>query len=443
MITKAIQTDFMIKKADRYFRKAQWLHYLVKWAEETNDLLGRLNEYVDSIKNESLFKQLESLLENYNGFLEEMGPHKPDKDLGKVGHFSKKIRDTLNEIGHNSYINLENNGFFEEDDDFDPEAFLGFLSDLSQDVENRLDEVGDVPEYDEAAEIKMAVLDLFNKAKGDPEFVKVMNTGNIHNSIAYLKQNMPEIAEMMSQIENIQELNANDWEEIMSDMSNIQADPYQQKMRIIDRGKQQEAKKVWIAKNPKKYFEQKQRDWHNLKTNPVRYAKYKEDKKVKRRQYIEDLAQRAENDPLAKAELLRFKEKEKSRAMKHFTGGAGSYAESTTAYKLLNKYLTAIMGEATRSFATKLAVELLAAHPEFSKLKGPEREAKKKEMTKVEAKSSPQFRQYATDATFRFNFVMNNNYSRNSLKEAEKELGPELYPKLLEAIKNYKPRTKG
>lgn len=435
MITKATQTDFMIKKADRYFRKAQWLHYLVKWAEETDGLLGRLNEYVDSIKNESLFKQLERLLESYNGFLEEIGPHKPNKDLGKIGHFSKKIRDVLNEIGHNSYISLDHNGFFEEDDDFDPEEFLGFLSDLSQDVENQLLEFGDVPEYDEASEIKMAVVDLLNKAKGDPNFVEIMNTGNIHNAIAYLKQNMPEIAEMMTQIENIQDLNANDWEEIMSDMSNIQADPYQQKMRIVDPVKQQEAKKVWIAKNPKKYFEQKQRDWHNLKTNPARYAKYKADKRVKRQKYLDDLTQRAEHDPLAKAELIRFREKENARVMGHFN--------KNEAYKLLNKYLVAIMAEATRSFATKLAVELLAAHPEFSKLKGAEREAKKKEMTKTEAKSSPQFRQYATDATFRFNFVMNNNYSKKSLRDAENALGPELFPKLLEAIKNYKPRAKG
>jgi len=434
MIIKAIQTEFMIKKADRYFRKAQWLHYIVKWAEETNDLLGRLNEYVDSIKNSELYEQIQALLDNYHAFLEEMGPHKPEamRDKAKIGKHSKEIRDILNSIGLNSYTSLEHNGFFQEDDDFDPEAFLGFLGELSEDVENKLEEVGDIPEYDEAAEIKMAVVDLLTKAKEDPNFVEVLNSGNINNAITYLKNNMPQIAEMMTQIENIADLNANDWQEIMQDMSDIQADPYQQKMRIVDRGKQQEAKKVWIAKNPLKYFQSKQRDWQKLKGDPARYAKYVETKKLKRRKFIDDLTERAKVDPLAKAQLNKFRETENVRVMQHFN--------KNESYKLINKYLTAIMGEATRSFATSLAVELLAAHPELSTLKGPEREAKKKEIAKTEAKSSPKFVQYATDAEFRFQFVINNNYSKRSLEDAKKTLGPELYPKLLEAIKNYKPR---
>lgn len=236
----------LISKIEYYFRKAQRLFNITKWAEVNSNLLGRLNDYVDSVKNEKLFNNLSDLLENYEEFLEESGEHKVNKDLIAIGQAAAAARESLNDIAIDSYIDIDKGGFFQEEEDFDADNFLNLLQEISNNILSTLDSLGNVPEFES------------------------------------------ELSEMHSEL------------------TQSRTDKYDRNLRIIDRNKQREAKEVWIAANPAKYLAQKQRGWQNLKNNPERYEKYKEEKRLKYRRFIDDLTERAKTDPTAKGELDLF-----------------------------------------------------------------------------------------------------------------------------------------
>ena len=244
MAAKSVK-DSLISKIEYYFRKAQRLFNITKWAENSN-LLGRLNDYVDSIKNEKLFNNLSDLLENYEKFLEESGEHKINKDLIAIGQTAAEAREALNNIAIDTYIDVDRDGFFQEDEDFDADKFLTLLQDISNDIMNTIEKIGNVPEFE------------------------------------------------------------SDLQSMHGELTQSTTDKYDRNLRIIDRNKQREAKDVWIAANPAKYLAQKQRAWHNLKTNPEKYEKYKEGKRLKYRHFIDDLTERAKTDPTAKGELDLF-----------------------------------------------------------------------------------------------------------------------------------------
>lgn len=246
MASKSTQKDSLISRIEYYSRRAQRLFNITKWAEGNSNLLGRLNEYVDSVKNEKLFNNLSDLLDSYEEFLEESGDHKLTKDLVAVGKAAANARSALNNIAIDSYIDIEKGGFFQEDEEFDADNFLMFLQELSNSILHTINQLGDVPEFD------------------------------------------------------------TDYEEIQKEFGNASNIVNQDGMRYIDREKQRQAKEVWIASNPAKYLAQKQRAWHNLKSNPVRYEKYKEEKRLKYRSFIDDLTERAKTDPKAKGELDLF-----------------------------------------------------------------------------------------------------------------------------------------
>jgi len=245
MAAKSLK-DSLISGIEYYFRRAQRLFNITKWAETNSNLLGRLNDYVDTVKNEKLFNNLSDLLENYEQFLEESGEHKIDKDLVAIGQSAAAAREALNNIAIDSYIDVDNDGFFQEDEDFDADKFLMLLQEISNDILTTIDKLGNVPEF------------------------------------------------------------ATDQEEIQRDLTQTTTDKFDRNLRIIDRNKQRNAKEVWVAANPAKYLAQKQRGWHNLKNDPVRYEKHKESKRIKYRHFIDDLTERAKTDPEAKGALDLF-----------------------------------------------------------------------------------------------------------------------------------------
>jgi hypothetical protein len=248
--------DSLVSQIEYFFRKAQRLFNITKLATNSN-LLGRLNEYVDSIKNEKLFNNLSTLLDNYLEFLEESGEHKLNKNLIAIGQAASEARSALNNIAIDSYIDLDKDGFFQEEEDFDADNFLILLQEVSNDILNTLDMLGNVPEFD------------------------------------------------------------SNLEEIQNEFSQISPDKYDRNLRIIDREKQRNAKDVWIASNPAKYLSQIQRGWHNIKSDPKRHEQYKEKKRNSYRKFINDLTERAQTDPEAKGELdlllFNSREKEKGR----------------------------------------------------------------------------------------------------------------------------------
>lgn len=248
----------LIAKIEYYFRKAQRLFNITKWAEVNSNLLGRLNDYVDSVKNEKLFNNLSDLLDNYEEFLEESGEHKLNKDLVAIGQAAAAARESLNNIAIDSYIDIKKGGFFQEEEDFDADNFLSLLQDISNNILNTLDTLGNVPEFES------------------------------------------ELSEMHSEL------------------TQSRTDKYDRNLRIIDQNKQREAKEVWIAANPAKYLAQKQRGWQNLKNNPEQYEKYKEKKRLKYRRFIDELTERAKTDPSAKGELDLFLQTNRERQIERW-----------------------------------------------------------------------------------------------------------------------------
>ncbi len=424
---KSIQKDLILIKAEKFLRKVEWSHYLTKWAADTSHLLGELNEFVDSVKNENLFNNLTSLLDNYEAFLEEIGPHKLNKNLVQAGHFSSKARGALNSIATDSYIDIDKDGFFQEEEDFDVDKFLSVLQNISNDILHKIEALGDVPEYDEASEIKNAVVNLLNNAKQDPQFVELLNAGGINDAIRYLKNKEPELVNMMSQIENIKDLTANDWQEIQEDLNQSTTDKYDKNFRIIDRNKQREAKEVWISQNPAKHLEQKQRAWQKLKSDPIKYQQHLEKKRKDYKRVYNERQDREKADRLKNWHEKQKREKKLYELDEYgmrvkpenwqanlLTSNLGGYNIQT----LRNKFVVA----AARDTALRIASELQGKS--ITSIKGLTKEDRDKLLS--EAKQHPKY----------INFIQELPAKLSSNKEFAKirTIRPDIAAAILESI---------
>jgi len=406
LISASFKRDFLLKQSDAYLRKAGQTYYFTKWAQGSAQLLAELDNFVDSVKNEGLFNKLSELQANYKSFLEELTA---GKDLSKAAKLSMDVLESMNNIAGDPYINVDKDGFFQEDDDFDQNELLSLLTDISSDVQEKTVEIVDTPEYDEAAEIKSQVISLLNQAKKDPEFVKLLESGGINNAIKYLKEKAPELIQLMAKIENISDLSAQDWKEIQSDMSHSTMGKYDPNLRIINRHKQKEAKEVWVARNPKKYLESKQREWKSLKSDPSRYEKYLQKKRVSNKQQYE-----------------KHQEHHKARQLKRWEEIKKERPEVYDVQKLRNKFVVV----KARDFAKKIAKEILLSNKDamvaLNALSGAEREAARKQLIDSlmsQSKEQPKYKE----------FILNLPATLHADREF-KSLNPEIQEEILKAI---------
>lgn len=299
-----MQKNNLFRGIDNFYSFA---NLILKFAQSEN-LVSKLQHYISTIQNTELKLQLENLLKSYQELISLISNKDADKEI-----VFEKISDlamTLNEIRSNPYTDIDLGAFQEEfeNQDFDPEKFNELLNDIQIDITDKVSEGSEeVFEEDPVDEAKREVVEAFNKIKDDPDFVEVMKAGNIANAVTFIRNNYPEIKNLMDEIENLNDLQGDDWKEIMDIFSDIRVDPYKPGGRIIDRNKQRDYLSAWRAAHPQKVFEYQRKRWNAIKSDPKKYKEYLNKVKENRRKFISDLEERAKKDPLAKLQLENIK----------------------------------------------------------------------------------------------------------------------------------------